>query len=81
VGDPIDPRRIRSQFLDALHALTTTKPLFPMHLYMVLSFDPRTYAKAEGNYYWEATMNEEYNSPVDNQTLDLVPLPSDRKLV
>ena len=48
---------------------------------MVLSLDPQAYAKAAGNPLWEAAMQDEYNSLLENQTWDLVPLPSDRKLV
>jgi hypothetical protein len=79
VGDPVDPRRTRSQFEGVLHALTTTKPLLPMHYYMVLASDPQSYAKVVGNHYWEAAMNEEYNSLIENHTWDLVPLPSDQR--
>jgi hypothetical protein len=77
VGDPMDLRRMRSQFEEPPHALTTTKLVIPMHFYMVLASDPQTYAEAEGNPFWEATMTEEYNSLIENQTWDLVPLPSD----
>jgi hypothetical protein len=52
-----------------------------MHCYMVLASYPQTYAEAAGNPFWEATMQEEYNSLLENQTWDLVLLPSDRKLV
>jgi hypothetical protein len=48
---------------------------------MVLSLNPQTYAEAEGNPFWEETMREEYNSLIENHTWDLVPLPSDQKLV
>jgi hypothetical protein len=34
-----------------------------------------------GNPLWEATMQEEYDSLLENQTWDLVPLPPGRKLV
>ena len=52
-----------------------------MHCYMVLSSDPHAYAKATGNPLWEDTIHEEYNSLLENQNWDLVPLPSERKLV
>ena len=48
---------------------------------MVLSSDPQAYAEAAGNLLWEVAMQDEYNSLLENQTWDLVPLPSDRKLV
>jgi hypothetical protein len=50
-----------------LYVVIATKPLFSMHLYMVLASHPYHYAKVEGNPYWEATMNEEYNSLIENQ--------------
>jgi hypothetical protein len=81
VGDPTDPRRTRSQFEDPPHVLTTTEPMMPLHCYMVQSSDPQTYREAAGNPFWEATMQEEYNSLLENQTWDLVPLPSDMNLV
>jgi hypothetical protein len=48
---------------------------------MVQSSDLQTYKEAVGNPFWEATMQEEYNSLLENQTWDLVPLPSDMNLV
>jgi hypothetical protein len=80
VGDPTDQRRMRSQFEDPPHALTTTEPVIPMHFYMVLASYPQTYAEVVGNPFWEATMQEEYNSLLENQTWDLVPLPSERNI-
>lgn len=53
----------------------------PMHAYMMHGSDPQTYAEANGHPEWEAAMDEEYNSLIENQTWDLVPLPSNRKLV
>ena len=53
----------------------------PMHVYVIQATDPQTYAEAIGNPHWEAAMDEEYNSLFANQTWDLVPLPSNRKLV
>jgi hypothetical protein len=52
-----------------------------MHYYMVQSFDLQTYSEAVGNPLWEATMQEEYDSLIENQTWDMVPLPPGRKLV
>jgi hypothetical protein len=40
VDDPVDPRRMRSQFEEDPHALITIKPIIPMHFYMVLASDP-----------------------------------------
>eukprot|EP00253_Pinus_taeda_P023541 PITA_23541 len=57
------------------------EPSIPMHAYMMHGSDPQTYAEADGHPEWEAAMDEEYNSLIKNQTWDLVPLPSNRKLV
>ena len=80
MGDPVD-QRTQPQFEEPSHALTVTEPVIPMHCYMVLSSDPQAYAEAAGNPLWEAAMQDEYKSLIENQTWDLVPLPSDRKLV
>jgi hypothetical protein len=52
-----------------------------MHLFLVQSLDPQSYGEATGNPFWEFTMQEEYNSFLENQTWDLVPLPSGRKII
>jgi hypothetical protein len=72
VGDPTDLRRTRSQFEEPPRVLTTTEPMFPMHCYVAQSSDPQTYGEAAGNPFWESTMQEEYNSLLENQTWDLV---------
>jgi hypothetical protein len=48
---------------------------------LVQSTDPQSYGKAVGNPFWEYAIQEEYNSLLENQTWDLVLLPSRRKLV
>jgi hypothetical protein len=48
---------------------------------LVQSSNPQFYGEAAGNPFWESAMQEEYNSLLENQTWDLVPLPSRRKLV
>jgi hypothetical protein len=48
---------------------------------LVQSSDPQSYGEAAGNPFWESAMQEEYNSLLEKQTWDLVPLPSGRKLV
>jgi hypothetical protein len=58
MDDHVNPRRTRSQFEGDPHALTTIEPIMPMHCYMVLTFDPPSYAKDEGNLYWKTAMNE-----------------------
>ena len=48
---------------------------------MVQSSDPHTYSEAVGNPLWEAVMQEEHDSLLENHTWDLVPLLLGRKLV
>jgi hypothetical protein len=48
---------------------------------LVQSSDPQSYDEAVGNPFWEFDMQEEYKSLLKNQTWDLVPFPSGRKLV
>jgi hypothetical protein len=52
----------------------------PRHIFLVKSSYLQSYGEAAGNPFWESTMQEEYNSLLENQTWDLVPLPSGRKL-
>jgi hypothetical protein len=72
--------RNRSDFKEPPIVLTATEPLPSRHLFLVQSSDPQSYGKAAGNPFWESTMQEEYNSFLENQTWDLVPLPSGRKI-
>jgi hypothetical protein len=81
VGDPTDTRRTRSDFKEPPVALTATEPLPSRNIFLVQSSDPQSYGEAAGNPFWESAMQEEYNSLLENQTLDLVPLPFGRKLV
>jgi hypothetical protein len=81
IGDPTDTRRTRSNFEEPPIALTATEPLPSKHLFLVQYSDPQSYGEAAGNPFWKSAMQEEYNSLLENQTLDLVPLPSGRKIV
>jgi hypothetical protein len=47
---------------------------------MVQYYDPHIYSEAMGNPLWEATMQEEYDSLLENQTWDMVPLPLGRNI-
>ena len=69
------------QFEEDLQALLVMDPCMPMHAYMMHTYNPQTYAEAIGHPKWEATMDEEYNSLIENQTWDLVLLPSIHKIV
>jgi hypothetical protein len=81
VGDLADTRRTRSNFEDPPLALTANEPFPPRHIFLVQSSDPQYYGKATRNPFGEYAMQEEYNSLLENQTWDLVPLPYVRKLV
>eukprot|EP00253_Pinus_taeda_P034901 PITA_34901 len=65
VSDPTDQRHTRSQFDRASSLLA----------HGLVNHDPDTFAEASGHPYWDATMNEEYHSLLENDTWDLVPLP------
>jgi hypothetical protein len=80
VGDSADTRRTRSNFKEPPIALTSTEPFLSKHLFLVHSSYPESYGEATGNPFWKSSMQEEYNSLLENQTWDLVPLPSGRKL-
>ena len=45
------------------------------------NYDLDTFVEALGHPDWDATMNEEYPSLLENDTWDLVPLPKGQKLV
>jgi hypothetical protein len=81
VGDPTDTRRNRFYFEEPPLSITATKPMPPIDIFLVQSLDPQSYGEAVGNPFWESAMQEEYKSLLENQTWDLVPLPSGRKLV
>ena len=51
LGDPTDERRTRFQLEESPHALRVTKPIIPMHCYMVRASYPWNYTKYEGNPY------------------------------
>jgi hypothetical protein len=48
---------------------------------MVKYSDPHNYSEDVGNPLWEATMQEDHETLLENQTWDLVPLPPGWKLV
>eukprot|EP00253_Pinus_taeda_P026310 PITA_26310 len=81
VGDNSDSRRTNSEFIEPPLALTTTEPTPSRHCHLVQSSDPHSYVQAARHPSWEFAMEEEYNSLLENQTWNLVPLPLGRKLV
>ena len=81
MSDILDDLASIPLFEEDLQALLAMEPCMPMHAYMMHAYDPKTYAEAYGNPKWEEVLDEEYNSLIENQTWDLVSLPSNRKLV
>jgi hypothetical protein len=81
VGVLADQRRMRSHFEDPTHALKTIELVILMHFYMVLASYLQTYVESAWNPFWEVSMQEEYNSLLENQTWDLVLIPSYMNLV
>jgi hypothetical protein len=71
---------MRSYFEDPPHALVATRLVIPMHFYMFVALDSWTYVEATINPFSKVIMQEEYNSLLKNQTLDLVMLPSHRNI-
>jgi hypothetical protein len=78
--NPLDSRMTRSQHEEPSHVLSSSEPAMPMHCYMVQSTDPQTYNKAVGNPLWQAAMQEEHDSLLENQTWHLVPLPPEMNI-
>jgi hypothetical protein len=74
-GDLADTRT-RSNFKEPPLSFTSTEPLPPRHLFLVQSSYPHSYGEAIGNPFLESTMQDEYNSLLENQTWDPVPLRS-----
>eukprot|EP00253_Pinus_taeda_P003778 PITA_03778 len=64
-GDPTNQRRTRSQVDRASSLLAQA----------LANYDPNTFAEASGHPDWDAAMNEEYRSLLENDIWDLVPLP------
>jgi hypothetical protein len=81
IDDPVDTRRTRYDFEEPPFSLTSTEPFPSRHIFLVQSSDPQSYGEAAGNPFWESTIQEEYNSLLENQTWDMVPFPSGRKHV
>jgi hypothetical protein len=77
--DPLDSRT-QYHHEEPSHVFLASKPMIPMHCYMVQYFDLQTYSEAMINPLWEASMQEEYDSLLKNQTWDLVPLPPGKKI-
>ena len=48
---------------------------------MMVGYDPQYYEEASHEPIWKTSMQEEFKSLQGNETWELVPLPSKRKLV
>ena len=68
MGNPLGTRRTRSQHNS-----------FPQ-AYIAIALDPQSFKEASGILEWDRAMEEEYNSLIKNNTLDLVSLPKGRKV-
>jgi hypothetical protein len=77
---PLDSRMTRSQHEEPSHVISPSEPAMPMHCYMVQSTDPRNYNRVVGNPLWQAAMQKEYDSLLQNQTWHLVPHPLERNI-
>ena len=71
VSDHTDQRQTRSQFQRASSHLAQVSE----------NHDPKNFAEAARNPYWDVAMDEEYRSLMANDTWDLIPLPKGRKIV
>ena len=67
--------------LESPEALLAMEPYMPMNSYMMHVCNPKTYVELAGHHEWDITMDEEYNSLIENQTWDLVMLPYNCKLI
>jgi hypothetical protein len=59
---------------------SSSEPAIPMHFYMVQSIDPPNYNRVVENPLWKKAMQKEYDSLLQNQTWNLVPLPPERNI-
>ena len=77
-GNPLDPRKTRSQFHGAYFA---NELRLDDNYYMMVGYNPKSYYESSHDPIWKTTMQEEFNSLQENETWELVPLPPKRKLV
>ena len=77
-SNPLDPGKTRSQFHTAF---STCEVNIAEEWFIMVGYYPQTYQEASLDLIWQKSMQEEFNSLQDNETWELVPLPSKRKLV
>ena len=58
-GNPLDPKKTRSQFRNASYACEIS---LAENYYMVMGYDPQSYQKAFHDPIWKTTMEEEFHS-------------------
>jgi hypothetical protein len=66
VGDATNTRRNRYDFEEPPIALTSPEPFPSRNIVLVQSSNPHYYVEAAGNPFWESSMQEEYNSILEN---------------
>ena len=77
-GDPLDSRKARSQFHNTFF---TCELNISEILFMMVGYDPHTYQEASLDLIWKISMQEEFKSLQHNETWELLPLPSKKKLM
>ena len=77
-GNPQVPRKTRSQTSKASFASDSA---LAEHCYMLISSDPQAYQQACTDPRWKLAMEDELQSLQENNTWELVPLPTKRKVV
>jgi hypothetical protein len=79
-GNPLYSRRTQSQYDEPSPVLSASEPTMPMHCYIVQYYDPQIYNKVVDNPLSQESMQKEYDSLLENQTWELVPLPPEMNI-
>ena len=77
-GNPLDPRKTRSQFHGAYFSNELS---LVEYFYIMVRYNPQSHQESSYDPIWKSSMQEEFNSRHENETWELVPLPPKRKLV
>ena len=81
IGNPIDPRRTRSDFQRVGISLSFHDSFLSETCYLMIGSDPKSYYHPWKDTRWQDAMDREFNSLRKNATWELVSLPHGRKLV